>query len=85
MPSTSNTPVYHAQASSKPQHYYSSHPPTGHRADQQSLRAYRLSSYGQDSHRPVMASSHSAAHIASSHQTRVTQQTDAILSRFYQR
>ncbi|RYC65544.1 hypothetical protein CHU98_g665 [Xylaria longipes] len=85
MSSPSNTPVYHAQAPRKPEHFYSSHPPTTHPADQQSLQTYRLSSYSQDSHRPLMASSQSAPHIEAAHQKRVEEQTDAILSRFYQR
>ncbi|KAI0439637.1 hypothetical protein F4803DRAFT_530335 [Xylaria telfairii] len=85
MSSTSNTSVYHAQTPRKPEHFYSSHPPTTHAADQQSLRTYRLSSYGQSSHRPIMASSSSTADIEATHQKRVEEQTDAILSRFYQR
>ncbi|KAI3320898.1 hypothetical protein HD806DRAFT_222072 [Xylariaceae sp. AK1471] len=84
MSSTSNASVYHAQPSRKAEHHYTSHPPTAHRSDHQSLQTYRLSSYNQDSHRPPMGSSNSAAHIETAHRTRVTQQTDAILSRFYQ-
>ncbi|KAI0453347.1 hypothetical protein F5B21DRAFT_505391 [Xylaria acuta] len=85
MSSTSNTSVYHAQAPRKPEHFYDSHPPTTHSADQRSLQTYRLSSYHQDSHRPLMASSQNATHIEAAHQKRVGEQTDAILSRFYQR
>ncbi|KAI0552421.1 hypothetical protein F4679DRAFT_88787 [Xylaria curta] len=85
MSSTSNASVYNAQTPRKPEHYYSSHPPTTHSADQQSLQTYRLSSYGQDSHRPPMASSQSPAHIDAAHRQRIGNQTDAILTRFYQR
>ncbi|KAI0097204.1 hypothetical protein GGR51DRAFT_566751 [Nemania sp. FL0031] len=84
MPSASSTQAYHAQSSAN-QHYYNAHPPTSHATDSQSLRTYRLSSYSQDPHRPVMASSQSAASIASGHQARVTQQTDAILAQLYRR
>ncbi|KAI0872858.1 hypothetical protein GGS24DRAFT_415245 [Hypoxylon argillaceum] len=85
MSSTSNTSTYYAQTSGKSQHYYTSHPPSSHPVDRDSLRTYRLSNYNQDSHRPPMASAQSAASISSTHQTRVKQQTDAILSQFYQR
>ncbi|KAH8163463.1 hypothetical protein CIB48_g4771 [Xylaria polymorpha] len=85
MSSTSNTSVYHAQTPRKPEHFYSSHPPTTHAVDRQSLQTYRLSSYGRSSHSPIMASSSSAACIEEAHQKRVREQTEAILSRFYQR
>ncbi|KAI1195860.1 hypothetical protein F5X97DRAFT_345264 [Nemania serpens] len=84
MSSASNTSVYHAQASRKPEHYYTSHPPTAHPADQQSLQTHRLSSYSRDPHRPPMASSQSAASIEAAHKQRVAQQTQAILTRFSQ-
>ncbi|KAI1273271.1 hypothetical protein F5Y07DRAFT_402553 [Xylaria sp. FL0933] len=85
MSSKSNTSVYHGQESSKPKHYYTSHPPTTHSSDHQHLQSYRLSRYGQDTHSTPMASSQSPAHIEAAHQTRIGNQTDAILSRFYQR
>ncbi|KAI1190778.1 hypothetical protein F5B17DRAFT_427254 [Nemania serpens] len=85
MPSTSNTSVCHAQASRKPEHYYSSHPPTAHPTDEQSLETYRLSSYSRDPHHPPMASSQSPASIEAAHKQRIARQADGILSRFYQR
>ncbi|KAI0467435.1 hypothetical protein F4859DRAFT_244475 [Xylaria cf. heliscus] len=81
MSSTSNTSVCYAQTPRKPEHYYSSHPPTTHPADERSLQTYRLSSYGQSSHSPVMASSRSAADIEAAHLKRVEEQTGSILSR----
>ncbi|KAI0204027.1 hypothetical protein F4808DRAFT_366490 [Astrocystis sublimbata] len=85
MSSSSSQTVYHGQSSEKPGHYYTSHPPTTQATDQQSLQTYRLSSYGQDAHRPPIASSQSSASIQAAHQQRVGEQTNAILSRFYQR
>ncbi|KAI1172262.1 hypothetical protein F4777DRAFT_582118 [Nemania sp. FL0916] len=82
MPSTSNASVYHAHTPQKPQHFFTTRPPTAHAVDNQSLRAYSLSSYSQDSHRPLMASTQSAKDIEAAHQQRVEQQIRDILSRF---
>ncbi|KAI0398738.1 hypothetical protein F4802DRAFT_603693 [Xylaria palmicola] len=86
MSSTSNSSVYHGHEPRKSEHHYTSHPPTAHPADNQSLQTYRLSSYSQDSsHQPLFATSRSAEHIESGHRSRVEQQTGAILSQFYNR
>ncbi|KAI8632876.1 hypothetical protein F5Y19DRAFT_472052 [Xylariaceae sp. FL1651] len=85
MSSTSNASVYHGDKSKKQEHYYTSYPPTTHRTDQQSLQTYRLSNYNRDSHRPPMSSPHSAAHIEAARRAKVSQETNAILSRYYKR
>ncbi|GAW19607.1 hypothetical protein ANO14919_090950 [Xylariales sp. No.14919] len=85
MSSTSESSVYNGQVSGKPEHYYTSHPPTTHSTDQQNLQAYRILSYKEDSHRPVMASSLSAEQIQRAHQDRVRQQIDDFTSQFYKR
>ncbi|KAI2639247.1 hypothetical protein GGS21DRAFT_420101 [Xylaria nigripes] len=83
MSPASDKSVYHGQAPSRPSHYYTTHPPTAHRNDQKYLQESRLSSYRQDPHHPIMASSRSTSDIEATHQDKVKRETDKALKQFY--